>query len=142
MANQFAGVPDEYLDMFKAGISTINAGMYFEETVRNQIGKIRVPRKAVRFSDDQVQMIDVSAYLIKEGEKAIRHLKKFNEVVNQTFVNPEGSDEINELGYTLSGIFDEISFLSINDQEKVAQFVRELTKNSNQSISINFNKAV
>jgi len=144
MANQFPGVPEQYLDMFKAGISTINAGMYFEETVRNQIGKIRIPRKAVRFKNGQVQMIDVSPYLIKEGEKAISHLKKFNEVVNQIFINPKGEDQISELGYTLAGVYDEIAYLSLHDQEKVAQFVRQLTTQQNSSLTanINLNKAV
>lgn len=102
MASQFPGVPEQYLDMFKAGISTINAGMYFEETVRNQIGKIRIPRKAVRFKDGQVKMVDVSQYLIKRGENAICEMKKFNEVVNQIFINPKGEDQISELGYTLA----------------------------------------
>lgn len=142
MSNQFKGVPDEYLDMFKAGISTINAGMYFEETIRNQVGKIKIQPKAIRFQDGQVKVVDISKYLIQQGEKAITHMKKFNEAVNQVFINPNGVDEINELGYTLAGIFDEISYLSIADQEKVAQFVKSLTEKSKQSMNVNLNKAV
>ena len=140
--NQFKGVPEQYLDMFKAGISAINAGMYFEETLRNQIGKIRIARKALRFTDGQVKMVDVSQYLIQQGEKAITHLKKYNEAVNQIFINPKGEEEIQELGYTLAGVFDQISYLSIADQEKVAQFVRQLTEQSNQTTNINLNKAI
>lgn len=142
MSNQFQGVPPEYLDMFKAGISTINAGMYFEETVRNQIGKIRIKPKALRFADGQVKVVDVPKYLIQQGEKAIKHLKKFNECVNQIFINQKGEEEVIELGYTLANIFDEISYLSIADQEKVAQFVRSLTEQSNRSVNIEINKAV
>lgn len=140
--NQFPGVPPEYLDMFKAGISAINAGMYFEETLRNQVGKIRISRKALRFKDGQVKMVDVSQYLIQQGEKAINHLKKYNEAVNQIFINPNGQDQIEELGYTLAGVFDQISYLSIADQEKVAQFVRQLTEQSNKSLEVKLNKAI
>ena len=134
MSNQFKGVPDEYLDMFKAGISTINAGMYFEETIRNQVGKIKIQPKAIRFRDGQVKVVDVSKYLIQQGEKAISHMKKFNEAVNQVFINPNGVDEINELGYTLAGVFDEISYLSIADQEKVALFVKSLSDTSKHNL--------
>lgn len=142
MPNQFPGVPPQYLDMFKAGISAINAGMYFEETLRNQVGKIRISRKALRFKDGQVKMVDVSQYLIQQGEKAITHLKKYNEAVNQIFINPKGEEEIQELGYTLAGVFDKISYLSIADQEKVAQYVRNLTQESNKSLDVKLNKAI
>lgn len=140
--NQFPGVPIEYLDMFKAGISAINAGMYFEETLRNQVGKIRISRKALRFKDGQVKLVDVSQYLIQQGEKSITHLKKYNEAVNQIFINPKVEEEIQELGYTLAGVFDQISYLSVSDQEKVAQFVKLLTDNSKQTVNVELNKAV
>src|SRR5690606_22509600 len=138
--NQFKGVPPEYLDMFKAGISAINAGMYFEETLRNQVGKIRISRKALRFTDGQVNMVDLSQYLIQQGEKAITHLNKYNEAVNQSFIHPDGEGEIRELGYTRAGVVEQISYLSIADQEKVAQFVRRLSEQSNQTTNLRLNK--
>lgn len=140
MATQFEGVPPEYLEMFKAGISTINAGMYFEETVRNQIGKIRMKPKALRFADGQVKVVDVPKYLIQQGEKAIKHLKKFNECVNQIFINQKGEEEVIELGYTLANIFDEISYLSLKDQEEVAQFVMKKKRESELGFSVELNK--
>lgn len=137
---QFPGVPEEYLPMFKAGISTINASMYFEETIRNQVGLIRLTPRHVKVENDVLKLVNVSDYLINKGKRAISEIKVFNKVVNQVFINPNGVDQINELGYTLGNIFDEISYLSVHDQERVAQFVMGLKKEYEAGFKVELNK--
>lgn len=125
ITNQF-GIPDRYLDMFKAGICVINAGSYMEEVLREQVGKIRLKPKAIILKDGQVQMIDVSRKLLQHGEKAIESLKKYNEVVNQSLIKKQGQDEIDVMAFELGELYSEIAFLSIDNQNKVKELVEQL----------------
>lgn len=127
ITNHF-GIPDKYLDMFKAGIATINAGNYFEETLREQVGKIRLQKKAIVLANGQVQHIDVAQKLKQHGEKAIEYVKKFNNVVNQTLINNKGQDDIDCMAFELGSLYSEIAYLSITDQEKVKEFVETLKR--------------
>lgn len=114
ITNHF-GIPDKYLDMFKAGIATINAGNYFEETIREQVGKIRLVNKAIVLYNGQVQYVDVSKKLKQHGEKAIEYIKKFNHVVNQSLINNKGQDDIDCMAFELGSLYSEIAYLSITD---------------------------
>lgn len=125
ITNKF-GIPDKHLEMFKAGIDTINAGSYFEETIREQVGKIRLTPKAFIHKDGQVEMIDVSKKLLEYGNRAITYAKKFNNVVNQSLIRKKGQEEIDCMSFTLGRLYSEIAYLSISDQEKVTEFVNSL----------------
>ena len=128
--NQF-GIPDKYLDIFKASISLINSGKYFEESLRNQLGHIRMKKTAVTFADGQVKVVDINKYLLQQGDKALDHIKKYNNAINQFFVSPKAEDDINDMGYMLSELFNDISYLSITDQNKVKEFVNNLKNKNN-----------
>jgi hypothetical protein len=138
MESQFKGVPPEYLDMFKAAISVINSAKYFEESLRSQVGKIRMTQKAVQFQEGQAVMIDVPKYILEKGTKVLKDLKQINKVINQVFVNPKGQDDIEVMAFVLGDIFNEISYMSLKDQEEVAQFVRSKTK---EYFKVELNKA-
>lgn len=126
MSTQFKDVPEQYHEMFKAGISVINAGFYLEETLRNHVGKIKISPKQLKLIDGQFKTIQIDKYLLQQGEKALHHLKKYNECVSQLLVNKNGHDEINDMGYLLTKLFDDISYLSLSDQKKVCSFVKGL----------------
>lgn len=127
ITNQF-GIPDKYLEMFKASISVINSGSYFEESVREQVGKIRLKQKAFIHKNGSVEIIDVSKKLQEYGNKSIEYAKKFNEVVNQSLIQKKGQDEIDCLSFTLGRLYNDIAYMSLIDQEKVTQFVDSLKK--------------
>lgn len=125
ITNQF-GVPDRYLEMFKASISTINAGNYFEEVLREQVGKIKLQKRAITLPNGQLQYIDVSSKLIQHGTKAIEYAKKFNNVVNQSLIQSRGQDDIDEMAFELGELYSDIAYMSIANQDKVKEFVNSL----------------
>lgn len=108
-----------------AGIDFIISSIYFNESARQFKSVVRTKEKLDRFNG-RVQRFTPHEVLNEQAQKVIDESNKLSEYVTQLLVKKRGSDPIIEMSYNLIDMFQKISYLSTDDQEKVKEFLNSL----------------
>ena len=63
-------------------------------------------------------------------EEICTYLKMANSAIERKFMKNGGVEHITEMSYNLIGIFRELSYLSISNQNKIKEYIYELSRKS------------
>lgn len=96
----------------KKAVSLIISSIWCEESVR----EMNKPLTRVIKIGSEYKRVDVNSLIVE-------HLKYANDLIQKHHIKGNGT-EINKMSYDLIEIFNEISYLSIENQNKVKEYVK------------------